>query len=60
MIATVPMKKLGTFEDIACAAFYFAFDEANYVTGPTVVVDGAQRQSGVSLDISPPGTSKRA
>ena len=54
------MKKLGTFEDIACAAFYFAFDEANYVTGPTVVVDGAQRQSGVSLDISPPGTSKRA
>ncbi len=42
MTATVPMKKLGTVEDIAYAALYFASDEAGYVTGQTIVVDGGQ------------------
>ena len=42
MAATVPMKKLGTVEDIAYAALYFASDEAGYVTGQTIVVDGGQ------------------
>ena len=42
MAATVPMKKLGTVEDIAYAALYFASDEASYVTGQTIVVDGGQ------------------
>jgi 3-oxoacyl-[acyl-carrier protein] reductase len=42
MTATVPMKKLGTVEDIAYAALYFASDEAGYVTGQTLVVDGGQ------------------
>jgi 3-oxoacyl-[acyl-carrier protein] reductase len=42
MAATVPMKKLGKVEDIAYAALYFASDEAGYVTGQTLVVDGGQ------------------
>jgi 3-oxoacyl-[acyl-carrier protein] reductase len=42
MTATVPMKKLGTAEDIAYAALYFASDEAGYVTGQTLIVDGGQ------------------
>jgi 3-oxoacyl-[acyl-carrier protein] reductase len=42
MTETVPMKKLGTVEDIAYAALYFASDEAGYVTGQTIVVDGGQ------------------
>lgn len=40
MTATVPMKKLGKVEDIAYAALYFASDEAGYVTGQTLIVDG--------------------
>ena len=42
MAVTVPMKKLGTIEDIAYAALYFASDEAGYVTGQTIIVDGGQ------------------
>ncbi len=42
MAATVPMKKLGAIEDIAYAALYFASDEAGYVTGQTIIVDGGQ------------------
>jgi 3-oxoacyl-[acyl-carrier protein] reductase len=42
MAETVPMKTLGTVEDIAYAALYFASDEAGYVTGQTIVVDGGQ------------------
>ena len=42
MTATVPMKKLGTVEDIGYAALYFASDEAAFVTGQTVIVDGGQ------------------
>lgn len=42
MTATVPMKKLGKVEDIAYAALYFASDEAGYVTGQTLIVDGGQ------------------
>ncbi len=42
MAETVPMKTLGKVEDIAYAALYFASDEAGYVTGQTIVVDGGQ------------------
>jgi 3-oxoacyl-[acyl-carrier protein] reductase len=40
--ACVPMKRMGTVDDIANAALYFASEEANYVTGQTIVVDGGQ------------------
>lgn len=42
MTASIPMKRLGTIEDIAHAALFFASDEAAYVTGQTLVVDGGQ------------------
>jgi 3-oxoacyl-[acyl-carrier protein] reductase len=42
MTASIPMKRLGSIEDIANAALFFASDEAAYVTGQTLVVDGGQ------------------
>jgi 3-oxoacyl-[acyl-carrier protein] reductase len=44
MEASIPQKKLGTVEDIGHAALFFASDEANYITGQTIVVDGGQVQ----------------
>lgn len=42
MEASIPMRKLGVVADIANAALYFATDEASYVTGQTLVIDGGQ------------------
>jgi 3-oxoacyl-[acyl-carrier protein] reductase len=42
METSIPMKRLGTIDDIANAALYFASDEAAYVTGQTLVIDGGQ------------------
>ena len=51
MVPAIPMGELGVPEDIAYAALYLASDEARYVTGQTIVVDGGQTlpesQSGV-------------
>jgi 3-oxoacyl-[acyl-carrier protein] reductase len=38
--ANIPAKKMGTPEDIAAAALYLASDEAAYVTGQTIHVNG--------------------
>jgi NAD(P)-dependent dehydrogenase (short-subunit alcohol dehydrogenase family) len=40
MLAGIPMARWGTAMDIANAALYFASDEANYVTGTILPVDG--------------------
>jgi 3-oxoacyl-[acyl-carrier protein] reductase len=42
MAASIPLKRLGTVEDIGHAALYFASKEAGYVTGQSIVVDGGQ------------------
>jgi 3-oxoacyl-[acyl-carrier protein] reductase len=42
MSASIPMKRLGSVEDIAYAALFFASDEAAYITGQTLVIDGGQ------------------
>lgn len=42
MANSIPLKKLGTVEDIGHAALYFASKEAGYVTGQTIIVDGGQ------------------
>ena len=42
MTASIPLKCLGSVEDIGYAALYFASKEAAYVTGQTLVVDGGQ------------------
>jgi 3-oxoacyl-[acyl-carrier protein] reductase len=42
MEASIPQRKLGTVEDIGHAALFLATDEAAYITGQTIVVDGGQ------------------
>jgi 3-oxoacyl-[acyl-carrier protein] reductase len=40
--AAIPQHRLGSVEDIGYAALFFATDQAGYVTGQTIVVDGGQ------------------
>lgn len=42
MAASIPLKRLGSVEDIANAALFFATEEAGYITGQTLVIDGGQ------------------
>jgi len=42
MEAAVPLGRLGTPADVAGAVFFLASDDAAYVTGTTIVVDGGQ------------------
>jgi 3-oxoacyl-[acyl-carrier protein] reductase len=42
MIASIPQRRLGSVEDIGYAALFFASDEAGYITGQSIVVDGGQ------------------
>lgn len=40
VLSRTPMKKLGTPEDVACAAVYLASDASKFVTGINLPVDG--------------------
>jgi 3-oxoacyl-[acyl-carrier protein] reductase len=42
MTAAVPLGRLGTPEDVAHAALFLASDEAAFITGQGIVVDGGQ------------------
>ncbi|MEO0426340.1 MAG: 3-oxoacyl-ACP reductase FabG [Pseudomonadota bacterium] len=42
MAASIPLKRLGDVADIGNAALFFATDEAGYITGQQIVVDGGQ------------------
>ncbi|MEQ8968315.1 MAG: SDR family oxidoreductase [Azospirillaceae bacterium] len=42
MEASVPLGRLGSPRDVAMACVYLASDEAAYVTGTTIIVDGGQ------------------
>ena len=42
MESSIPMGRLGTVADIANAVLFFASDEAAYITGQTLVIDGGQ------------------
>jgi 3-oxoacyl-[acyl-carrier protein] reductase len=42
MTAAIPMRKLGSVEDVAYAALFLASEEAAYITGQTIVIDGGQ------------------
>ena len=44
MTASIPLKKLGTVEDIGNTALFLASKEAGFITGQTIVVDGGQTQ----------------
>ncbi len=42
MTASIPLRRLGTVDEIGYAALFLATDEAAYITGQTIVVDGGQ------------------
>lgn len=42
MTASVPMGRLGTVQEIGHACLFFASDEAGYITGQALMVDGGQ------------------
>jgi 3-oxoacyl-[acyl-carrier protein] reductase len=42
MTASIPLRRLGTVDDIGYAALFLASEEAGYITGQTIVVDGGQ------------------
>ena len=42
MEAAIPLRRLGTVEDIGHAALFLASAEAGFITGQTIVVDGGQ------------------
>jgi 3-oxoacyl-[acyl-carrier protein] reductase len=42
MAASIPLRRLGSVDDIGYAALFLATDEAGYITGQTIVVDGGQ------------------
>lgn len=42
MTGSIPQRRLGTPADIGNAALFFASDEAGYITGQCLVVDGGQ------------------
>ena len=42
MTAAIPLGRLGRVEEIGAAALFLATDEAGYITGQTIVVDGGQ------------------
>jgi 3-oxoacyl-[acyl-carrier protein] reductase len=42
MTASIPLRRLGTVEEIGYTALFLATDEAGYITGQTIVVDGGQ------------------
>jgi 3-oxoacyl-[acyl-carrier protein] reductase len=42
MAASIPLRRLGSVDDIGYAALFLATEEANYITGQTIVIDGGQ------------------
>ena len=40
--ACIPQHRIGSVEDIGFAALFLATDEAGYITGQTIVIDGGQ------------------
>jgi 3-oxoacyl-[acyl-carrier protein] reductase len=42
MAASIPLRRLGTVEEIGHTVLFLATDEAGYITGQTIIVDGGQ------------------
>jgi len=53
--AAVPLRRLGTPQDVAHAVRFLASDEAAYITGQSIVVDGGQTLPEMSSAILPEG-----
>ena len=48
MAANVPAARLGEASEIAQGFLYLASDEASYITGQTIVIDGGTTLGGVN------------
>jgi 3-oxoacyl-[acyl-carrier protein] reductase len=42
MVACIPQRRLGTPADIAAAVMFFASEQASFVTGQGLIIDGGQ------------------
>ena len=42
MMKEIPIKRMGTPEDIANAVIFLASKEASYITGQTLTIDGGR------------------
>jgi 3-oxoacyl-[acyl-carrier protein] reductase len=42
MAASIPLRRLGSVDDVGYAALFLATEEAGYITGQTIVIDGGQ------------------
>ncbi len=42
MASSIPLRRLGTVDEIGYTALFLACEEAGYITGQTIVVDGGQ------------------
>jgi 3-oxoacyl-[acyl-carrier protein] reductase len=42
MEAAIPQRRLGSVDDIGNACLFFATDEAGYITGQSIAIDGGQ------------------
>jgi 3-oxoacyl-[acyl-carrier protein] reductase len=42
MTSAIPQRRLGSVDDVAYAVLFLASDEAGFITGQTIVVDGGQ------------------
>lgn len=49
VIETVPLRRMGTRDDIADLALFLSSDAASYITGAVLVCDGGQIHSGARL-----------
>jgi 3-oxoacyl-[acyl-carrier protein] reductase len=55
MEAAIPLGRLGTPRDVANAFLFLASDEAAYITGTTIIVDGGQLlPEGADFRLTPP------
>ncbi len=57
-IASVPLGRMGTKQDIANAALFLSSDAAAFITGSEIVCDGGQRMTGSRIFDFPTGMAK--
>lgn len=50
LTATLPLRRLGTVEDVAKAALFLASDESTWITGQTLVLDGGATALPIAVD----------